>query len=126
SSAATLPSGLWAHVPVPDGQDRWLRPGICLYGASPFADRTAAQLGLLPAMTLAAELISVRSIAGGAAIGYGHSFVSSESMRVGIVAVGYDDGYTRNAGTGTPITVDGVRKPGQGLHTIRIVAHSLP
>jgi len=109
NSAATLTSGLWADVPVPDGQDQWLRPGICLYGASPFADRTAAQLGLLPAMTLAAELISVRSIAGGAAIGYGHSFVSSESMRVGIVACGYADGYPRHAGTGTPITVDGVR-----------------
>jgi alanine racemase len=66
-------------------------------------------LGLLPAMTLAAELISVRSIAGGVAIGYGHSFVSSESMRVGIVACGYADGYPRHAGTGTPITVDGVR-----------------
>jgi alanine racemase len=109
NSAATLTSGLWADVPVPDGQDQWLRPGICLYGASPFADRTAAQLGLLPAMTLAAELISVRSIAGGVAIGYGHSFVSSESMRVGIVACGYADGYPRHAGTGTPITVDGVR-----------------
>jgi alanine racemase len=109
NSAATLTSGLWADVPVPDGQEQWLRPGICLYGASPFADRTAGQLGLLPAMTLAAELISVRNITGGAAIGYGHSFISSETMRVGIVACGYADGYPRHAGTGTPITVDGVR-----------------
>ncbi|HWK69715.1 MAG TPA: alanine racemase [Burkholderiaceae bacterium] len=109
NSAATLTQGLWAGVSVPQGQEQWLRPGICLYGASPFADRTAEQLGLLPAMTLAAELISVRRIAGGAAVGYGHSFVSSEPMRVGIVACGYADGYPRHAGTGTPIVVDGVR-----------------
>ncbi len=109
NSAATLTSGLWADIPVPDGQKQWLRPGICLYGASPFADKTAAQLGLLPAMTLSAQLISVRGIAGGAAVGYGHSFVSPGPMRVGIVACGYADGYPRHAGTGTPISVDGVR-----------------
>ncbi|MGB3289989.1 MAG: alanine racemase [Burkholderiaceae bacterium] len=109
NSAATLTPGLWAGVAAPDGQEQWVRPGICLYGASPFADRTVQQLGLLPAMTLAAELISVRRIAGGQGVGYGHTFVSPEAMRVGIVACGYADGYPRHAGTGTPIVVDGVR-----------------
>src|SRR3546814_585224 len=93
---------------APD-QEQWLRPGICLYGASPFGDRPAAQLGLLPVMTLAAELISVRSIPAGGAVGYGHTLVSTEAMRVGIVACGYADGYPRHAGTGTPISVDGIR-----------------
>src|SRR3546814_683640 len=106
NSAATLTPGLWAQVPMAPDQEQWLRPGICLYGASPFGDRPAAQLGLLPVMTLAAELISVRSIPAGGAVGYGHTFVSTEAMRVGIVACGYADGYPRHAGTGTPISVD--------------------
>ncbi len=107
NSAATLAPGLWESVP--DQQEQWVRPGICLYGSSPFFDKSAADLGLIPAMTLAAKLISVRSISTGQAIGYGYTFVSSASMRIGIVACGYADGYPRHARTGTPITVEGVR-----------------
>lgn len=107
NSAATLTRGLWTTVPCDEAQ--WVRPGICLYGASPFADRTAAQLGLLPAMTLAARLISVRDIPQGAGVGYGHTFMAQGPMRIGIVACGYADGYPRHAGTGTPVTVEGVR-----------------
>ncbi|KAA0888471.1 alanine racemase [Pusillimonas sp. ANT_WB101] len=107
NSAATLTPGLWAGVGGDDGQ--WVRPGICLYGASPFADRSAAQLGLRPAMTLASRLISVRTVAAGAGVGYGHVFIASKNTRIGIVACGYADGYPRHAVTGTPVTVDGVR-----------------
>jgi len=106
NSAATLTPGLWATVPCEEEQ--WVRPGICLYGSSPFADRTAAQLGLRPAMTLAARLISVRELPQGAGVGYGHTFTAPGPMRIGIVACGYADGYPRHAGTGTPVTVDGV------------------
>jgi alanine racemase len=63
----------------------------------------------MPAMTLAARLISVRTIGPGEAIGYGHLFASSHNMRIGVVSCGYADGYPRHAGTGTPITVAGVR-----------------
>ncbi|WP_353152535.1 alanine racemase [Pollutimonas bauzanensis] len=107
NSAATLTPGLWASLP--DHQEQWVRPGICLYGASPFADKSAAALGLRPAMTLSAKLISLRNIPIGAGIGYGHAFTAAAPMRIGIVACGYADGYPRHAGTGTPITVDGVR-----------------
>lgn len=107
NSAATLTPGLWARLPA--GQEQWLRPGICLYGASPFADRTATSLGLRPAMTLASRLISVRDISAGACVGYGATFSCTDSMRIGVVACGYADGYPRHAGTGTPITVGGVR-----------------
>ncbi|QAA93752.1 alanine racemase [Pollutimonas thiosulfatoxidans] len=106
NSAATLTSGLWVKAA---GDEQWVRPGICLYGSSPFADVTAGQLGLRPAMTLAAQLISVRSVDTGGAIGYGHTFRCVEPVRVGVVACGYADGYPRHAGTGTPITVAGVR-----------------
>lgn len=107
NSAATLTPELWTAC-TPE-QEQWVRPGICLYGSSPFARQTAAQLGLMPAMTLAARLISVRNIGAGEAIGYGHLFASAQPMRIGVVACGYADGYPRHAGTGTPITVGGVR-----------------
>lgn len=107
NSAATLTPGLWAAIP--DQQEQWVRPGVCLYGASPFADTSAAALGLQPAMTLAAQIISVRNIGAGEGIGYGHTFVSTGPMRIGVVACGYADGYPRHAGTGTPVSVDGVR-----------------
>lgn len=107
NSAATLTAGLWATVP--DQQEQWVRPGICLYGASPFAGKSGADMGLQPAMTLSAELISVRNIAAGEGIGYGHAFVATKPMRVGVVACGYADGYPRHAGTGTPVAVCGVR-----------------
>lgn len=103
NSAATLTDGLWAVL----DDDQWVRPGICLYGSSPFAQTNAKDLGLEPVMTLASRIISVRSIPAGAGVGYGHTFTSSGPMRVGVVACGYADGYPRHAGTGTPITVNG-------------------
>ena len=106
NSAATLSSDLWATVPC--DQDQWVRPGICLYGSTPFASKPASEFGLRPAMTLASKLISVRNIEIGAAVGYGHIFVASTPMRIGVVACGYADGYPRHAGTGTPVTVDGI------------------
>lgn len=87
----------------------WVRPGIMLYGASPFADRSAAALGLLPAMTLKSELISVQTLAPGESVGYGASFRAGRAMRIGTVACGYADGYPRHAPTGTPLLVDGAR-----------------
>jgi alanine racemase len=107
NSAGTLTQGLWATVQGQDGH--WVRPGICLYGASPFASRPAAQIGLRPAMTLASRLISVRDIPAGASVGYGHTFRADRPMRIGVVACGYADGYPRHAITDTPITVAGVR-----------------
>lgn len=107
NSAASLTPGLWTTV-LSD-EEQWVRPGICLYGSSPFENQLPDALGLRPAMTLAAQLISVRDIPLGAGVGYGHVFTASDAMRIGIVACGYADGYPRHAGTGTPISVDGVR-----------------
>jgi alanine racemase len=92
----------------------WVRPGIMLYGASPFAhcagtQHSAQQLGLQPVMTLHSEIISVREIKAGAGIGYGAQFRAESSMRVGVVACGYADGYPRHAPTGTPVLVAGQR-----------------
>jgi len=87
----------------------WVRPGIMLYGASPFADISAQQLGLRPVMTLQSELISVRELKVGERIGYGGLFRAESSMRIGTVACGYADGYPRHAPTGTPVLVEGRR-----------------
>lgn len=106
NSAATLTPGLAASL----GKGvQWVRPGICLYGASPFASQPAASLGLTPAMTLSSELISVHTLPAGQAIGYGHTFVAPQDMRVGIVACGYADGYPRHAISGTPVSIDGIK-----------------
>ena len=87
----------------------WVRPGIMLYGASPFADQSAEQLGLQPVMTLRSRIIAVQTLQPGDAIGYGRSFVAQQPMRVGVVACGYADGYPRHAPTGTPLRVHGQR-----------------
>ena len=107
NSAATLSPDLGAYMPA--GPAQWVRPGICLYGSSPFADISAQDFGLEAGMTLAAELISVRGVKQGEGVGYGHTYVAEQPMRVGVVACGYADGYPRHAGTGTPVVVNGVR-----------------
>ena len=85
----------------------WVRPGIMLYGCSPFTGRVGSDLDLKPAMTLASTLIAVRHIDRGASVGYGSLFSAPEPMRIGVVACGYADGYPRHAPTGTPVLVDG-------------------
>ncbi len=87
----------------------WVRPGIMLYGCSPFAETSAATLGLKPVMTLASRVLAVQEIAAGDSVGYGSAFVADAPMRIGVVACGYADGYPRHAPTGTPLLVAGWR-----------------
>ncbi len=87
----------------------WVRPGIMLYGCSPFADQSAAALGLKPAMTLSSEIIALQKLQAGERVGYGFSYEAAGEMTVGVVACGYADGYPRHAPTGTPVLVAGQR-----------------
>lgn len=92
----------------------WVRPGIMLYGASPFALESGAkvsaqQLGLKPAMTLGSRIIATQQLRAGDEVGYGALFRAEHAIRIGIVACGYADGYPRHAPNGTPILVDGQR-----------------
>jgi len=96
-----------ALLRYPETRGTWVRPGLMLYGASPFADVTAVELGLRPAMTLQSEVISVQTLQAGEAVGYGQLFRADRPMRVGVVACGYADGYPRHALTGTPVLVNG-------------------
>jgi alanine racemase len=93
----------------PDSHADVARLGIALYGATPFADRTAESLGVKPAMTLVSELIAIQDLHAGETIGYGGTYRCERDMRVGVVACGYADGYPRHAPSGTPIVVGGVR-----------------
>ena len=98
-----------ALIRYPEARGDWVRPGIMLYGGSPFADRPAEALGLKPAMTLSSELIATQHLQAGERVGYGFSYEAVGEMTVGIVACGYADGYPRHAPGGTPILVNGNR-----------------
>lgn len=98
-----------ALIRFPETRCDWVRPGIMLYGSSPFADQSADDLGLRPVMTLESQLIAVREIAAGERVGYGCLFTAEQPTRIGVVACGYADGYPRHAPTGTPVLVDGYR-----------------
>jgi len=98
-----------ALLRYPQTHADWVRPGIMLYGASPFMETSAQQLGLKPVMTLQSEIISVRELKAGDRVGYGGLFRAESSMRIGTVACGYADGYPRHAPTGTPVQVQGRR-----------------
>lgn len=94
-----------ATLRYPETHFDWIRPGIMLYGSSPFTDRSAAELGLKPVMTLTSEIIGVCDLKPGDTVGYGGTFRAERMMRIGIVACGYADGYPRHAPSGTPLRV---------------------
>lgn len=73
----------------------FVRPGIMLYGASPFADQSVHDLGLKPVMTFTAEIIALNHIQAGEHVGYGSTFTADKDMDLAIVSIGYGDGYPR-------------------------------
>lgn len=102
-----------------------VREGIALYGATPFADRSAESLGLVPAMTLRSRLIAIQELAVGEVVGYGATYRALRPMRLGIVACGYADGYSRHAPNGTPVLVEGVRVPVAGRVSMDMITVDL-
>lgn len=93
----------------PKLRNDWGRAGLMLYGATPFGSPQAQAAGLRPVMTLESKVISVRDLPAGEPIGYGGTFVTDRATRVGVVAMGYADGYPQFAPAGTPIAIDGRR-----------------
>ncbi|WP_237483549.1 alanine racemase [Vibrio hippocampi] len=85
----------------------WIRPGIIMYGVSPFVEKNAQDLGYQPVMTLKSHLIAVREVKKGESVGYGGIWTSERDTKVGVIAIGYGDGYPRTAPNGTPVLVNG-------------------
>ena len=113
---ARLPG--WAEMPKslansaailrhPQAHTDWVRPGIMLYGCSPFPGRTGAEEGLRIAMTLESRIIALQELKAGDTVGYGGVFQAGRPMRIGVVACGYADGYPRHAPSGTPVGIEG-------------------
>lgn len=114
-----------ATIRYPEAHMQWVRPGLALYGCSPFPDATAADMGLRPAMTLTSRVLGVQELRRGDKVGYGGDFVAEEGMRIGIVGCGYADGYPRHAPTGTPVLVEGRRTRTVGRVSMDMLAVDL-
>jgi alanine racemase len=95
----------------PETREGWVRPGLALYGVSPFPSGTGAELELRPAMTLRTEVIAVKDVRAGETVGYGGAWLAERDTRLAVVAAGYGDGYPRSVESGTPVLVNGHRAP---------------
>lgn len=96
-----------AILAYPNTHADWIRPGLMLYGVSPFLTSSGTQLALRPVMTLKSEIISINQLELGDRVGYAGTWIAPKLMRVGVVAIGYGDGYPHSAANGTPILVNG-------------------
>jgi len=109
----------------PDALGDWVRPGIILYGCSPFIGNVGTDHNLKPVMTLASSLIAIYDRFKGDKVGYGSMYECEEAMRVGIVAIGYGDGYPRHAPSGTPVWIHHQRCPLVGRVSMDLIAVDL-
>lgn len=103
----------------------WVRPGIMMYGASPQGGKQGKDFGLLPVMTLKSNLIAIRQHKAGEPVGYGGVWVSEQDTNLGVVAIGYGDGYPRNAPSGTPILINGRKVPIVGRVSMDMISVDL-
>ncbi len=100
----------------------WVRPGLALYGASPFADVSGAELGLQPVMSLETSVIALRRVARGESVGYSGAWTATRDSHIAIVAAGYGDGLPRNLADGTPVLIAGTRSPLVGRVSMDMIA----
>ncbi|MDG2090668.1 MAG: alanine racemase [Gammaproteobacteria bacterium] len=111
-SATSIPASSGLLAGIGDNTD-WVRPGIMLYGSSPFpfSDEHLRReaFGLHAVMTLQSNLISIQNCKAGDNVGYCSQFICPQDMRIGIVSIGYADGYPSNAPNGTPVLINGKR-----------------
>ncbi len=103
----------------------WVRPGIMLYGASPFSDKSGLDFGLQPVMTLKSKLMAIKECQQGDVIGYNCTYTCPQKMKIGIVAIGYGDGYPRHASSGTPTLIRQIECPLVGRVSMDMIAVDL-
>jgi alanine racemase len=106
----------------PDAAGDWVRPGLALYGVSPFADQHGDALGLKPVMTLESAIIGLRQVPRGESVGYAAAWTAARDSRIAIVAGGYGDGMLRSLKHGAPVLVDGRRAPMVGRVSMDMIA----
>jgi alanine racemase len=111
-----------ALLSLPAAHAQWVRPGLALYGASPFAGTDAASLGLTPAMSLETSVIATRRVLAGETVGYGCAWQAPRETRVAILAAGYGDGLPRGLAHGTPVLICGRRAPIVGRVSMDMIA----
>jgi alanine racemase len=111
-----------AILGLPATHADWVRPGVALYGVSPFADRHGQQLGLRPAMTLETTVIAVRAVPEGETVGYGGAWRAARASKIAILAAGYGDGLLRSLPNGTPVLINGERMPLVGRVSMDMIA----
>lgn len=109
----------------PDAHLDWIRPGIILYGASPKSYETGAKYGLEPVMALKSSLIAVRSHKKNDPVGYGGTWISPRDTKLGVIAMGYGDGYPRSAPSGTPVLINGREVPIVGRVSMDMISVDL-
>lgn len=110
----------WSNV-VSD----WVRPGLMLYGCSPFAGKTGSDFGLKPVMSLHARLIAVKPLVPGESVGYAGTWTATTHTILGVVSIGYGDGYHRHTRSGAPVLVNGQRVPLIGRVSMDMIAVDL-
>ncbi len=106
----------------PESRGDWVRPGLALYGASPFPEGTGAELDLRAVMTFQSIVIAVKDAHAGETVGYGGSWRAARRTRIAVVAAGYGDGYPRSAPSGTPVLVNGRRAALVGRVSMDMIA----
>ena len=106
-------AGLFRRSEIEDGlvETGAVRPGLMLYGVSPFAARSAAELGLAPAMTLAARVVALRRLSAGDSVGYGAEWTATEDTTIATLPVGYADGIPRAVLGRGEVHLAGARRP---------------
>ncbi|MFC7788651.1 alanine racemase [Microbacterium sp. MAHUQ-60] len=96
-----------AAISLPEARLDAVRIGIGLYGLSPFADRTSADLGLRPAMTLRAAVAAVRRVTAGSGVSYDYAYRCERDTNLALVPLGYADGIPRQASERGPVHING-------------------
>ncbi|MCK7609735.1 alanine racemase [Acinetobacter portensis] len=100
----------------------FVRPGIMLYGASPFADKTVEDLDIQPVMTFTAEIIALNTIQAGESVGYGSTFIADKETELAIVSIGYGDGYPRAFFKQNYVAINGQKVPVVGRVAMDMIA----
>ena len=106
----------------PSAHGDWVRPGLALYGVSPFTGETADQHGLRPVMTLETTVITVREVKQGETVGYAGAWRAQRDSAIAILAAGYGDGLPRHLENGTPVQIAGARYPLVGRVSMDMIA----